>query len=131
VALPSRTIVNLYKFPATAGQVVLVFKLSRECRVRFPLVPSLTTQSASSSFDNIYVSPLVLSLTGSVFLSYLKSALLTDQHLGFPSLRTHGFNAMILRRYTRPVDGTIPVTALLYDDEENYASQDNVGIYDG
>ncbi|KAI9511222.1 EAP30/Vps36 family-domain-containing protein [Russula earlei] len=30
---------------------------------------------------------------------------------------------MILQRYTR--------SALLYDDEKNYASQDNVGIYDG
>ncbi|KAH9953608.1 hypothetical protein BC827DRAFT_1247398 [Russula dissimulans] len=38
---------------------------------------------------------------------------------------------MILQKYTRSVDGTIPVSALLYDDEENYASQDNVGIYDG
>ena len=73
----------------------------------------------------------MLSLTRSVFLSYLKSALLTDQRQSFPSSRTHGFYAMILRRYTRPVDGTIPVAALLYDDEENYASQDNVGIYDG
>ncbi|KAN0118246.1 EAP30/Vps36 family domain containing protein [Russula decolorans] len=38
---------------------------------------------------------------------------------------------MILQKYSRFVDGTIPVAALLYDDEENYASQDGVGIYDG
>lgn len=38
---------------------------------------------------------------------------------------------MILQRYSRFVDGTIPVAALLYDDEESYASQDGVGIYDG
>ncbi|KAI9461946.1 EAP30/Vps36 family-domain-containing protein [Lactarius psammicola] len=38
---------------------------------------------------------------------------------------------MALRKYTRPVDGTIPVVALLYNDEESYASQDSVGIYDG
>ncbi|KAH9990372.1 EAP30/Vps36 family-domain-containing protein [Russula vinacea] len=38
---------------------------------------------------------------------------------------------MILQRYSRSVDGTIPVAALLYDDEESYASQDGVGIYDG
>lgn len=45
--------------------------------------------------------------------------------------RTGFFHSMILQRYTRSVDGTIPVSALLYDDEDNYASQDNVGIYDG
>ncbi|PPQ91608.1 hypothetical protein CVT25_012789 [Psilocybe cyanescens] len=38
---------------------------------------------------------------------------------------------MALRRYTRQVDGTIPVQALLYNDEELLASQDGVGIYDG
>ena len=38
---------------------------------------------------------------------------------------------MALQRYTRPVDGTIPVPALLYDDEELLASQENTGIYDG
>ncbi|KAF8630077.1 hypothetical protein AX17_005475 [Amanita inopinata Kibby_2008] len=38
---------------------------------------------------------------------------------------------MALRRCTRPVDGTIPVQALLYDDEEYLASKDGVGIYDG
>ena len=38
---------------------------------------------------------------------------------------------MILQKYTRSVDGTIPVVALLYNDEESYASQDGVGIYDG
>ncbi|KAG6843990.1 hypothetical protein H0H87_010908 [Tephrocybe sp. NHM501043] len=38
---------------------------------------------------------------------------------------------MTLRRLTRSVDGTIPVQALLYTDEEIYSSEDNVGIYDG
>ncbi|OAX38083.1 hypothetical protein K503DRAFT_741756 [Rhizopogon vinicolor AM-OR11-026] len=37
---------------------------------------------------------------------------------------------MALRRYTTSVDGTIPVPALLYGDEELLASQDGVGIYD-
>ena len=39
--------------------------------------------------------------------------------------------AMSLRRYTKGVDGTIPVQALLYEDEELLVSQDNIGIYDG
>lgn len=38
---------------------------------------------------------------------------------------------MVLKRYAREVDGTIPVQALLYGDEELLASQDGVGIYDG
>jgi len=38
---------------------------------------------------------------------------------------------MALRRCTRSVDGTIPIPALLYDDEELLASQENVGVYDG
>ncbi|KAI6125899.1 EAP30/Vps36 family-domain-containing protein [Pisolithus croceorrhizus] len=38
---------------------------------------------------------------------------------------------MALRRYTTVVDGTIPIPALLYSDEERLASQDNIGIYDG
>ncbi|KDR78001.1 hypothetical protein GALMADRAFT_244970 [Galerina marginata CBS 339.88] len=38
---------------------------------------------------------------------------------------------MALRRYTRSVDGSIPIQALLYNDEELYASQDGVGVYDG
>jgi len=33
--------------------------------------------------------------------------------------------------FTRPVDGSIPVQALLYNDEESLASQDGVGIYYG
>ena len=36
-----------------------------------------------------------------------------------------------LKRYTKSVDGTIPVPALLYQDEDILASQDSVGIYDG
>lgn len=38
---------------------------------------------------------------------------------------------MSLSRYTKPVDGTIHVQALLYDDEELLTTQDGVGIYDG
>ena len=38
---------------------------------------------------------------------------------------------MTLRRYTVPVDGSIPVQALLYNDEELLTNQDGVGIYDG
>jgi len=38
---------------------------------------------------------------------------------------------MGLRRSTTSIDGTIPVQALLYDDEEVCASQEGVGIYDG
>lgn len=38
---------------------------------------------------------------------------------------------MALRRYTQSTDGTIPIQALLYNDEELFATQDNVGIYDG
>ncbi|KAF8549397.1 hypothetical protein OG21DRAFT_1515242 [Imleria badia] len=38
---------------------------------------------------------------------------------------------MALRRFTISVDGTIPIPALLYDDEDLLASQDSVGIYDG
>lgn len=38
---------------------------------------------------------------------------------------------MALSRFTRPVDGTIPIPALLYDDEHLLASQDGVGLYDG
>ncbi|KAF5338832.1 hypothetical protein D9758_012092 [Tetrapyrgos nigripes] len=38
---------------------------------------------------------------------------------------------MTLRRFTRSVDGSIPVQALLYNDEDLLSSQDGVGIYDG
>ncbi|KAH9887028.1 EAP30/Vps36 family-domain-containing protein [Cubamyces lactineus] len=38
---------------------------------------------------------------------------------------------MALKRYSYSVDGTIPIPALLYDDEVLLASQDGVGIYDG
>lgn len=54
----------------------------------------------------------------------------TASWLAFPPSHSF-FDAMILQRYSRSVDGTIPVAALLYDDEESYASQDGVGIYDG
>lgn len=36
-----------------------------------------------------------------------------------------------LKHYATSVDGTIPVQALLYDDEDLLVSQDSVGIYDG
>lgn len=36
-----------------------------------------------------------------------------------------------LKRYTKPVDGTIPIPALLYEDEDLLASQEGLGIYDG
>ncbi|KAJ3716282.1 vacuolar protein sorting-associated protein 36 [Lentinula guzmanii] len=38
---------------------------------------------------------------------------------------------MALQKFSKTVDGTIPVQALLYNDEELIASQDGVGIYDG
>jgi len=38
---------------------------------------------------------------------------------------------MILKSYTKPIDGTIPIQALLYDDEQLLGSQEGVGIYDG
>ena len=38
---------------------------------------------------------------------------------------------MALRRYTVSVDGSIPIQALLYNDEELLTSEDGVGIYDG
>lgn len=38
---------------------------------------------------------------------------------------------MSLKRYSKAIDGTIPIQALLYDDEELQASQEGVGIYDG
>ncbi|KAF5353550.1 hypothetical protein D9756_007817 [Leucocoprinus leucothites] len=38
---------------------------------------------------------------------------------------------MALSRYTVSIDGTIPVQALLYTDEQLLATQEGVGIYDG
>ncbi|KAF9446258.1 hypothetical protein P691DRAFT_673987 [Macrolepiota fuliginosa MF-IS2] len=38
---------------------------------------------------------------------------------------------MALQRYASVVDGTIPIQALLYTDEQLLASQEGVGIYDG
>ncbi|KAL1748714.1 EAP30/Vps36 family-domain-containing protein [Schizophyllum fasciatum] len=38
---------------------------------------------------------------------------------------------MALAQRSRSIDGTIPVVALLYSDEELCASQDGVGVYDG
>ncbi|KAF9072395.1 EAP30/Vps36 family-domain-containing protein [Rhodocollybia butyracea] len=38
---------------------------------------------------------------------------------------------MVLQRFTKPVDGTIPIQALMYNDEELISTQDGVGIYDG
>ncbi|KAG8853932.1 hypothetical protein FRB96_007941 [Tulasnella sp. 330] len=36
-----------------------------------------------------------------------------------------------MNRYTRRVDGSTPIRALLYDDEELVGSQEGVGLYDG
>jgi len=36
-----------------------------------------------------------------------------------------------LKRYANSVDGSIPVQALLYPDEDLLSSQEGVGIYDG
>ena len=36
-----------------------------------------------------------------------------------------------IQAYSRPVDGSIPVPALLYDDESLLATQHSVGLYDG
>ncbi|KIY68325.1 vacuolar protein sorting-associated protein 36 [Cylindrobasidium torrendii FP15055 ss-10] len=38
---------------------------------------------------------------------------------------------MALKRFTKAIDATIPVPALLYSDEKLLTSQGNVGIYDG
>ncbi|GAV98980.1 vacuolar protein sorting-associated protein 36 [Lentinula edodes] len=38
---------------------------------------------------------------------------------------------MALQRYTKSVDGTIPIQALMYNDEELISTQDGLGIYDG
>jgi len=39
--------------------------------------------------------------------------------------------SMALKRFGQTIDGTIPIQALLYEDEQLLGSQDNVGIYDG
>lgn len=38
---------------------------------------------------------------------------------------------MALKRYTKSIDSTIPIPALLYTDERLFSSQNGVGIYDG
>ena len=38
---------------------------------------------------------------------------------------------MALEAHTRGIDGTIPIQAMLLDEEELWASQDNIGIYNG
>jgi hypothetical protein len=73
----------------------------------------------------LYVSPRL------GFLRVLKGVFINDTASPLAFLRRHNFDPMILQKYSRFVDGTIPVAALLYDDEEIYASQDGVGIYDG
>ena len=78
--------------------------------------------------DIIFLSPSVR-LSPSLIFHCPQGRCDTTSRLAF--LRSHSFDAMVLQRYSRFVDGTIPVAALLYDDEENYASQDGVGIYDG
>ncbi len=63
-----------------------------------------------------------VTLSPSAYLQSFSSVLIVQHHCVL---------AMNLQKYSRPVDGTIPVIALLYNDEESYASQDSVGIYDG
>ncbi|KIJ36406.1 hypothetical protein M422DRAFT_34242 [Sphaerobolus stellatus SS14] len=36
-----------------------------------------------------------------------------------------------MQRHARPLDGSIPLAALLYDEEQVVVSQDSVGLYDG
>lgn len=36
-----------------------------------------------------------------------------------------------MNRHFRRLDGSIPVAALLYEDEEFVTSQEGVGLYDG
>jgi len=56
---------------------------------------------------------------------------LTNLLLSPTTTTTKDETIMSLRRYTTSVDGSIPVQALLYNDEEFLSSQDGVGIYDG
>ena len=53
-----------------------------------------------------------------------------DLHLPV-TLAERGSHVMALRRFSSSIDGTIPVAALLYNDEELLGSQESVGIYDG
>jgi hypothetical protein len=86
---------------------------------------SIPTISTSRIRALPYVSPRL------GFLRALKGVLINDTASRLAFLHRHRFDDMILQKYSRFVDGTIPVAALLYDDEENYANQDGVGIYDG
>jgi ESCRT-II complex subunit VPS36 len=38
---------------------------------------------------------------------------------------------MTLQVCSKPIDGSIPVQALLFEDEQLMASQDGIGIYEG
>ncbi len=67
-----------------------------------------------------------------------KQGIATNLSLLFPSSHAAAFHeffsltaTMALQRFTKSVDGTIPIQALIYDDEEIIISQDGVGIYDG
>ncbi|QRV85383.1 vacuolar protein-sorting-associated protein 36 [Ceratobasidium sp. AG-Ba] len=56
--------------------------------------------------------------------------LLLSQHTTWQGERGPS-SAVAMNRHFRRLDGTIPVAALLYEDEELVASQDGVGLYDG
>ena len=91
--------------------------------------PLRKTQHPDPNCPTITISPFCASLTESFTVP--QGCFTNDATSRLTFLRSHSFDAMILQKYSRFVDGTIPVAALLYDDEENYASQDGVGIYDG
>lgn len=47
-----------------------------------------------------------------------------------PAILVQGHARGFMNRYTRPLDGALPLAANLYEDEEVVASQDGVGLYD-
>lgn len=42
-----------------------------------------------------------------------------------------GTELVPMQRHARPLDGSIPLAALLYDEEQVVTSQDGIGLYDG
>ena len=107
------------------GGVVRRSRVKPLARLETSHTLSIPTISTSRLRALPYVSPRL------GFLRALKGVLINDTASRLAFLHCHSFDDMILQKYSRFVDGTIPVAALLYDDEENYASQDGVGIYDG
>ena len=93
-----------------------------EVEIKNPFEPNAISHVRSSFFSSV---------------SLFRAA--TQTHI--PTIsgsRLHPFSStlchlagMILKIYTKPIDGTIPVQALLYDDEQLLGSQEGVGIYDG